>query len=258
METVTYERREGIGFITLNRPDKLNAITDQMSDEVREALYLLDDDADAVVGIVSGNGRSFCSGADVQQRQMKTPEEMARIGGPGGREVSIVAPMYRSTNFKPVVAAVHGHCFGLGLLVALVSDVVVAAEGTKLQITEVRRGLNGGHFWALLAERGWSSFADDVAITARIFLAEEAHSKGVIQHLAKPGEHLAVAEEIAREIQKNPPLAVRALVRERRARLEAIDAREYAMRAHNLHLTDDFRESAQAFVEKRPPVFRGR
>jgi enoyl-CoA hydratase/carnithine racemase len=165
--------------------------------------------------------------------------------------------MYRCTNFKPIVAAVHGYVLGFGLLFAFLSDVLVASEGARFQITEVRRGLNGGHFWALLAHRGLASFADDIAITGRFFLAEEGAAKGVIQYLAKADEHMKVAEEVAREIMKNPPLAVRALVRERRAKLEAIDVQAFATRSPNLHLTDDFRESALAFVEKRAPVFRG-
>jgi enoyl-CoA hydratase/carnithine racemase len=257
MQMVKYEQRDGIGYITLDRPEKMNAISDAMSEELREAFYRLDDDRDALVGIISGNGRAFCTGADVQQRQLGAREEMERIGGPGGRSISAALPLYRSTNFKPIIASVHGYVMGLGLLLAFVSDVLVASEGTRFQITEVRRGLNGGFFWGLLSQRGWASFADDVAITGRFWFAEEAAAKGVVQYLAKPGEHLKIAEDVAVEIKKNPPLAVRAIVRQRRANLEALDAQAYGARSPNLHLTEDFRESALAFVEKRTPVFRG-
>lgn len=257
-ELITYERRGRIGYITLNRPDKLNAISDAMSEQLCAALYRLDDDPDAWVGIVSGNGRIFCSGADVQQRQLRSREELERLGGPAGRGTSVTVPLYRATNFKPVIAAVHGYALGLGLLLALVSDLLVASEGTKFQLTEVRRGLNGGFFRALLAQRGGGGFADDVAVSARFFSAEEAAAVRVVQHLAKAGEHLSVAEEAAHEILKNPPLAVRAIVRERRAGLEEIEARAYATRTPNLHLTEDFRESSLAFMEKRTPVFHGR
>ncbi len=257
-ETVTYEQRDNIGYITLNRPEKLNAISDDMSERLCAALYRLDDDQNARVGIISGNGRVFCSGADVQQRQLRTREELERLGGPAGRGGSIAVPMYRSTNSKPIIAAVHGYALGLGLLIALMSDLTVASEGTKFQITEVKRGVSGGLFWALLMQRACGGFADDVAITGRFWLAEEAAEMRVVQYLAKSGEHVKVARDVANEILKNPPLAVRAIVRERRAKLEEIEARAYATRAPNLHLTEDFRESALAFMEKRTPVFKGR
>lgn len=257
-ELVTYERHDGIGRITLNRPDKLNAISDEMNEALCAAFHRFDDDDDAWVGIVSGNGRAFCSGADVRQRQLRTPEEMKRLGGPAGRGTSLTACLYRSTHSKPLIAAVHGYVLGAGLLLALLCDVLVAADDARFQIAEIKRGLNGGHFRALLAQRAWAGFADEVAITGRMWSAQEGLEKGIVQYLASAGEHLAMATQVASQILENPPLAVRASVRERRATLEQVEAQAYVMRTPNLHLTEDFRESARAFVEKRKPVFHGR
>ena len=258
MALVEYEQRGSIAYITLNRPEKLNAISDALSLELRDALFRLDDDKEAFVGIVSGKGRAFCSGADVQQRQLRTHDELERLGGPVGRGVSVSEPVFRSTNAKPLIAAVHGYVLGGGLRMALLSDLLVASEGTQFQITETRRGVSGNHFWAFLAQRASGGFADDVAITGRFWSAEEGAAKGMVHRLAKPGEHVKVAEEVAAEILKNPPLAVRAAVRDRRAILEKLDVQAHATRPHHLHLTEDFREAALAFNEKRKPVCRGR
>ena len=258
MALVEYERRGSIAYITLNRPEKLNAISDALSMELRDALFRLDDDQEAMVGIVSGKGRAFCSGADVQQRQLRARDELERLGSPIGRGASISEPVFRSTNSKPLIAAVHGYVLGGGLRIALLSDLLVASEGTQFQITEVRRGVSGSHFWAFIAQRASGGFADDIAITGRFWSAEEGVAKGVVHRLAKQGEHVRVAEDLAAEMLKNPPLAVRAAVKDRRAVLEKLDVQSHTTRPHHLHLTEDFREAALAFVEKRAPVFRGR
>jgi enoyl-CoA hydratase len=148
--------------------------------------------------------------------------------------------------------------YGAGLRIALYCDMTVAARGTKFQVTEVARGVNGVPFWMMLTERGAGAFADDVCITGRVWLAEEALRYNALNRLTEPGEHVAEAEKLAREILAMPPLAVRAIVETRRSALEEIDVRAYALRPRSLHLSEDFRESARAFVEKRKPVYRGR
>src|SRR5207247_2604773 len=105
-ETVRYETKGAICHITLNRPEKLNAATDQLVEEVNDALFEFDADPDLQVAILSGAGRAFCSGADVQQRQLRTPEEMRRLGGPAGRR-SRENGLGDTVNWKPVIAAVR-------------------------------------------------------------------------------------------------------------------------------------------------------
>jgi enoyl-CoA hydratase len=95
-------------------------------------------------------------------------------------------------------------------------------------------------------------------MTGRMWSAEEGMRYHLINRLAEPGEHIAEAEKLAGEVLRNPPLAVRAIVETRRSALEEIDVRAYALRPRGLHLTEDFRESARAFVEKRKPVYKGR
>ena len=258
MALVEYKEKNGIGYITLNRPDKLNAFSDEMSASLATALYQLNDDSNARVGILSGNGKAFCSGADVKQRQLRTREEFDKLGGPAGRGVGYRDAIFKASHPKPIIAAVHGYALGLGLRLTLYADIVVASKGTKFQITEVPRGISGVAFWMLLAQAGQGVFATNVAVTGRIWLAEEAVARGLISQLSEPGQHMHDAEQLAKEILKNPPLAVRAIVEARRLAIEELEVKAYGIRPRGLHLSEDFRESALAFVEKRTPVFKGR
>ncbi len=257
-ELVQYRRQDAIAHILLNRPEKLNAFSDDMSKALSDALYRFYDDEDAMVGIVSGNGRAFCSGADVKQRQLRPEAELKKLGGPAGREGDIRPPFFKPPVGKPLIAAMHGYVYGAGLRIALYCDLTVAAKGTKFQVTEVVRGVNGVPFWMMLTERGAGALADEVCMTGRAWLAEEALRCNLLNRLAEPGEHIAEAEKLAREMLQVPPLAVRAIVETRRSALEAIDVKAYGLRPRNLHLSEDFRESARAFVEKRKPVYKGR
>ena len=257
-DLVQYRQQDAIAHIVLNRPEKLNAFSDDMSKALAQALYQFYDDEEAMVGIVSGNGRAFCSGADVKQRQLRSAEEMKKLGGPAGREGDIRPPFFKPPVGKPLIAAVHGYVLGAGLRIQLYCDLTVAAKDAKFQVTEVARGINGVPFWMMLTQRGAGSFAEDVCMTGRMWSAEEGMRYNLINRLAEPGEHVAEAEKLAREVLKNPPLAVRAIVETRRSALEEIDVRAYALRPRGLHLTEDFRESARAFVEKRKPVYKGR
>src|SRR5262249_20004792 len=127
-ETVRYEPKGPICHIVLNRPEKLNAANDQLVEEVNDALFEFDADPTLQVAILSGAGRAFCSGADVRQRQLRTREELKRLGGPAGRR-SRENGLGDTVNWKPVIAAVHGWALGLGYSLSQSCDLVVAAEG---------------------------------------------------------------------------------------------------------------------------------
>ncbi len=260
LEFVQYRVQDGIAYIMLNRPDKLNAISDQVIIEIRRAFQFFDLDRDAQVAIFHGAGRAFTSGADVRQRQLRPKEEMESFG-PAAPDTRRRDLFFDFVNWKPMISAVHGYVMGMGVGLCLGCDLVVAAASTKLQITEVGRGLNGSTLWALLRFRGAGGFADEVALTGRIFTGEEAARHGVVTRATADGEHLAVAEDYARQILKNPPLAVRAGVRTRRMYMLEAQRLSFMLVEPNpaLHLTQDFQEAAKAFVEKRPPrKFEGR
>ena len=257
-ETVRYETKGPICYIVLNRPEKLNAASDQLVEEVNDALFEFDADPDLHVAIVSGAGRAFCSGADVRQRQLRTPEEMRRLGGPAGRR-SRENGLGDTVNWKPAIAAVHGYALGLGYTLAMSCDLVVAAEGTKFQIREVQRGLASGQHWVATWFWTGSRFANEVALTGRMFGADEALRHGMVNRVVPQAELISTAEALAADIVQNPPLAVRANVRVMRWFVNEMQRQSrFYSQGRGLHLTEDFRESATAFMEKRKPVFKGK
>lgn len=257
-QRILYATKGPICYITLNRPEKLNAADDLMVQELDDAFFEFDADESLQVAILSGAGRAFCSGADVRQRQLRSREELRRLGGPAGREAKGEG-LTDTVNWKPVIAAVHGYALGLGYGLVGRADLVVAAEGTKFQIREVQRGIAGTQHWASTWFYTGSRFANEIALTGRMFTAEEALHHGMINRVVPAEELMRTAEELAAQIMENPPLSVRANVRMIRWFVNEMQrqTRLYTQ-ALALHLTEDFHESAAAFIEKRKPVFRGR
>src|SRR5271166_6955890 len=147
---VEYERIDNIVTLTLNRPDKLNAFSDELVGALADALRRFDVDDESHVAIIRGRGRAFSSGADVHQRQLRKREEFQALGGPQGWGANSSDLLTRSVNWKPVIAAPHGYAMGLALGIVLECDLIVAEAGTKFQVTETSRGLGGAKYWALL------------------------------------------------------------------------------------------------------------
>ncbi|HWA17747.1 MAG TPA: enoyl-CoA hydratase/isomerase family protein [Devosia sp.] len=254
-DSIIYEVADNIATITLNRPEKLNAFDDPMVFKLIAALRRFDTDPDAFVAVIKGNGRAFSSGADVRQRQMRSKQEFENLGGSAaGWGANAHELLLKSANWKPVITAPHGYAIGMGLGMCLDSEMIVAEEGTQFQVTETRRGLGAARYYSLLKFRGGASIAIDVALTGRFFTAEEAHAAGVIDRVAPKGKAYEVALELARQINKNPPLSARQTTRVRRWYLEKLEHEiMFYVRALKLTLTEDFSESARAFTEKRPP-----
>lgn len=257
---VDYAVADRVATITLNRPGKLNAFSDELVVALGAALRRFDADPEAWVAIIHGNGRAFSTGADVQQRQLRSREEFERLGGPQGHGAVASDLLTHAVNWKPVIAAAHGYVMGLAVGIVLDCDLVVAEAGTQFQITETSRGLGSSRYWALLQFRNAAAFGTEVALTGRFFTAEEALENGLINRVAPKGQYMAVARELAQAVAKNPPLSVRSTVRSRRWYLDQT-IRETHMQSGSdkLYLSEDFQEAARAFAEKRPPKpFKGR
>ena len=257
---VEYACADRVATITLNRPDKLNAVSDDVVRQLADAFRRFDLDPEAEIAILNGRGRAFCSGADVRQRQLRSRDEFEQHGGPQGWGANSADLLTRAVNWKPVICAAHGYVLGLGLGLMLECDLIVAAEGTRMQLTETSRGLGASRYWALFQYRAAGAFGDEIALTGRFFTAEEAFEAGIINRLAPEGKHLEVAQELAQQVAKNPPLAVRTTVRTRRWYMHRLTREaQFFAEPFRLYLTEDFHEAASAFAEKRAPrPFKGR
>jgi enoyl-CoA hydratase/carnithine racemase len=257
---VLYECADRVATISLNRPEKLNAVSDQVVEQLAEALRRFDLDPEADVAILTGKGRAFSSGADVHQRQLRSREEFEKLGGPQGWGSNSADLFCRAVNWKPVIAAVHGYVLGLALGVTLECDLIVAEAGTRFQLTETSRGLGASRYWALFHYRHAGAFGDEIALTGRFFTAEEGMANGLFNRIAPAGQVLEVARELALQVTKNPPLSVRSTVRTRRWYLDRlVKEATFIAAPFRLYLTEDFKEAATAFAEKRPPRgFKGR
>ena len=252
---VLYDCKDGLATITLNRPEKLNAFSDDTVRQLAAALDKFDRDDEALTAILCGNGRAFCSGADVKARQARSKEDLQKSGGPSAKDAKSADILASSINWKPVICAVHGYAVGLGIGLAMDCDLVVGEEGARFQITETNRGLAGsGKIMAVMGYRGQGGFATEVTLTGRFFTSEEAHAAGVIDRVAPKGKYMDVAMDLAKQINRHPPLAVRASIMQRR--WEVADRKKEALRyasLNKLYLSEDFAEATRAFVEKRPP-----
>lgn len=252
---VTYERDNRIAAIRLSRPEKLNAINDDLAVELRSAMARFDEDVDAWVAVLSGEGRAFSTGADVRQRHLRSEEELRALNGPIGTDAALDDVFMNCSEWKPVIVAVHGYAIGLALSLVLDADVAVVSRSTRMQCLQTGRGLSPAKYWAKLTVRGQHAFADDVCISGRWFGPDEAHQAGVIARVVDDGEHLEGAYGVANEILACPPLGVREAVRMRRLSISHLESNLAVIRRGrpSLHLTEDFHESAIAFTEKRPP-----
>lgn len=255
-ETMTYERKGRIVYIMFNRPQVLNAVNSQFEQDLHEALLEFDTDDDAWVGIIHGAGRAFCAGADIKQRFVAmTPQESARRErGPNPEGY-----LGRTINWKPVIAAVHGYALGAGIVIAAESDMIVASEDARFGITETRRGLAGGRIWAKVNAFMPSKIASEMVITGEPVEAAELYRLGLINRLVPNGFHLSAAEALAEKVLKAPPLATRVGVKlTRRQWVQTGAEADMQTLPLKLHMSEDFKEASQAFVEKRAPEYKAR
>lgn len=219
--TVGYQVRDRIAYVSFERRQKHNAFRDEDLQALSAALRRLDADDTADVAVLFGQGASFSSGGDVDARLQRSLDEGSTAARTTEREAFL-----ECDHWKPVVAAVHGYCLGHALATALLCDHVVAARGARFQVTETRIGLA---MPGLIPQLGTPAFAYDVAMTGRMFTAEEAMAGGMLTRVVEDGAHLEGAVELALQILENPQTAVRSLVQVRRAMIVADSERYRAL-----------------------------
>ncbi|MFZ4760434.1 MAG: crotonase/enoyl-CoA hydratase family protein [Burkholderiaceae bacterium] len=270
-ETLLYAVEDGIATITLNRPDRMNAFTPRMRDELIAAFDATDADDAVRAVIVTGAGRAFCAGADLSSggntfdyaERRDASRESVRVGDvyrDGGGLVTL--RIFRS--LKPVIGAINGAAVGVGVTMQLPMDIRLASTQARFGFVFARRGITpeAASSWFLPRVVGLST-ALEWCFTGRVFDAHEAHREGLVKSLHEPDALLPAARAIAREIADHTaPVAV-ALARQMLWRMAGADD---PMRAHRVDSraiqsrgrSADVREGVGAFLEKRAPRFPDR
>lgn len=256
-DVVLYEEMDGVALLTLNRPERLNSWTSELGSQYFDALDRAAASSDVKAVVVTGAGRGFCSGADMNMLQ--------GIGTSEGEEESPQQLRderhdYALTIPKPVIAAINGACAGLGFVHAMMCDIRFAATGAKFTSAFSRRGLIAEHGISYMLPRVVGpSNALDILMSGRVFLAEEAKEMGVVSRVLPVDELLTAAIEYAQELGRySAPWAMAQMKQQvwsqmDMARTEALTESNQVM-AQSLK-RPDFKEGVASFVEKRDPSF---
>ena len=256
MESITLAVADGIARITLNRPDRLNSFTRAMHGELREAL---DDLGDARVVIITGAGRGFCAGQDLNDRAV-APGEAVDLGESVEESWN---PLIRrlAAMPQPVIARVNGVAAGAGANIALACDLVVAAKSAKFIQSFAALGLipDSGGSWHLPRLVGQAR-ALGLALTGEPLPAEKAAEWGLVWKCVEDDALDAEVDALAARLAALPPLglaAIKAIIRTTGTRTldQELDLQRDEMR--RLGFTADYREGVAAFLEKRPAIFTG-
>jgi enoyl-CoA hydratase/carnithine racemase len=260
MSELLVERDGPVAILTLNRPERLNAISGPMLMALSESLVACDRDPGVRAIILTGAGRGFCAGLDLQDASSG-----AGIGGGGGLGVTLdlrdAPPIVLHRIDTPTICALNGGAAGYGMDLALGCDIRIAAESAKLAAAFTRRGVlpESGGTWLLPRLVGWAKAAE-IIFTGRTLSARDCLELGLVNKVV-PGELLMKeALALAGEIASNAPLAVQASKRMMRMGLsESFDDHVHHVYLQLLPLfrSKDFREGMTAFLQKREPEFQG-
>ena len=248
-DEVLTERRDRVLLITLNRPEVRNAVNRELGEQLGLALDELDEDDELTAGVLAGAGKGFCAGMDLKAFAATAPPKR-------------FARLLREGTAKPLIAAVEGFALGGGLELALICDLLVAAEGARFSLPEVSRGLfAGGGGLLRLPRRLPSGVAMEMALTGEPLTAERAFEYGLVSRLSAPGRAVDVALELATRIARNAPLAVVASKRLLQAGQDETGEQYWALQeplvAEVFH-SEDALEGARAFTDRRDPKWVGR
>jgi enoyl-CoA hydratase/carnithine racemase len=256
--TLLYETREGIAYVTINRAEKMNALNQQVMEELKTCFESIRADPGLRAVILRGGGdKAFVAGADVNELAVEIPE--------GGKEKSLfgqrVLTLIENLG-KPVIAAVNGYALGGGCELAMACTLRVASETARFGQPEVKLGLMPGYAGTQrLSRLVGKGRALEMILTGEPVSAQEAHRIGLVNQVTPAGQLMAAAEAMARKIMANAPLAVKYSIEAVNHGMETTREEGEFLEATLFGLccaTADMKEGTRAFLEKRPPQFTGR
>lgn len=256
-ETIKVEINEGIGTITLNRPEVLNALNSQVFNELAEAAAALGDNDEVRVVLITGGPKVFAAGADIKQMVETTAVEMALTDKPSHRALQIIENLP-----KPVIAVIVGYALGGGLELALTADIRIAADNAQLGLPEIKLGIiPGAGGTQRLPRLIGAGRAKELIFSGDFISAEEAWRIGLVNKVFPVENLFEEAEKLAKKLAGRGAVALRmaksAVNEGLRMDLEAGIRYEHQCFSL-LFATEDQKEGMRAFVEKRKPQFKGK
>jgi len=252
MSELIYEKKHHIAYITLNRPERLNAISRDLATALEESLAEYDNDADIRACIITGAGeKSFSAGADLKdEKHLVDPEKW---------EAAFVRNLFAVK--KPLIAAINGYCLGGGFAVALACDIRIASTNARLGTPDQKLNTVDCAASILLSHVIPSSTAMEILFTGDPIDAEEAYRVGLISRIVAPEKLMAEADRIAGKICANGPMALK-VCKELAKRTRSLTTDEslalFEAMAYKVLRSEDTKEGITAFLEKRKPVWKGR
>lgn len=256
-KNIIFEIKEGIGYVTMNRPKALNALNTEVLTELDHVFREIDKNKEVQVVIVTGAGRSFIAGADIAQ--------MSELNGTEGRDMTIqgqlVMELIESIN-KPVIAAINGFALGGGNELAMACDVRIASEKAKFGQPEVNLGIIPGYGGTQRLPRlVGKGMAKKLIYSGEMIDAQEAYRIGLVQEVVPAEELMAAAEKLAKTIMEKAPIAIKmakvAINNGLNTDLKTgvqFEAESYT----STFVSEDRVEGMKAFVEKRPAQFKNK
>lgn len=256
-KNIIFEVKEGIGYVTMNRPKALNALNTEVLTELDHVFREIDKNEEVQVAIVTGAGRSFIAGADIAQ--------MSELNGTEGRDMTIqgqlVMELIESIN-KPVIAAINGFALGGGNELAMACDVRIASEKAKFGQPEVNLGIIPGYGGTQRLPRlVGKGMAKKLIYSGEMIDAQEAYRIGLVQEVVPEEELMTAAEKLAKTIMEKAPIAIKmakvAINNGLNTDLKTgvqFEAEAYT----STFVSEDRVEGMKAFVEKRPAAFKNK